>query len=73
MVIIPVYVCGTNQLWEMFVQQKTIMDTNCLSLPKRVMFLLKIVSKYDQEIPQSQIADNPMAPRGRATQPITAA
>ena len=29
----------------------------------------KIVSEYDQEIPQSQITDNPMAPRGRATQP----
>ena len=29
----------------------------------------KIVSEYDQEIPQSQSADNPMAPRGRATQP----
>ena len=28
----------------------------------------KIVSEYDQEIPQSQTADNPMAPRGRATQ-----
>ena len=27
------------------------------------------VSEYDQEIPQSQTADNPMAPRGRATQP----
>ena len=26
---------------------------------------LKIVSEYDQEIPQSQTADNPMAPRGR--------
>ena len=26
-------------------------------------------SEYDQEIPQSQITDNPMAPRGRATQP----
>ena len=25
----------------------------------------KIVSEYDQEIPQSQITDNPMAPRGR--------
>ena len=31
---------------------------------------LKIVSEYDQEIPQSQTADKPMAPRGRATQPI---
>ena len=30
--------------------------------------LLKLVSEYDQEIPQSQTADNPMAPRGRATQ-----
>ena len=26
-------------------------------------------SKYDQEIPQSQTADNPKAPPGRATQP----
>ena len=31
--------------------------------------LPKIVSEYDQEIPQSQTADKPMAPRGRATQP----
>ena len=29
----------------------------------------KIVSGYDQEIPKSQSADNPVAPRGRATQP----
>ena len=29
---------------------------------------LKIVSEYDQEIPQSQTADKPMSPRGRATQ-----
>ena len=29
----------------------------------------KIVSEYDQEIPQSQTADTPMASRGRATQP----
>ena len=28
----------------------------------------KIVSEYDQEIPQSQTADKHMAPRGRATQ-----
>ena len=27
------------------------------------------ISEYDQEIPQSQTADNPMAPLGRATQP----
>ena len=30
----------------------------------------KIVSEYDQEIPQSQTADNPVAPRGRAAQPL---
>ena len=29
----------------------------------------KIVKEYDQEIPQSQTADNPVAPRGRAAQP----
>ena len=29
----------------------------------------KIVSEYDQEIPQSQNADNPVAPRGRDAQP----
>ena len=28
----------------------------------------KIVSEYDQEIPQSQTADKPIALRGRATQ-----
>ena len=33
------------------------------------IFLTKIVSEYDQEIPQSQTADNPVAPRGRAAQP----
>ena len=27
------------------------------------------LSEYDQEIPQSQTADNPLAPRGRAAQP----
>ena len=29
----------------------------------------EIASEYDQEIPQSQTADNPVAPRGRAAQP----
>ena len=29
----------------------------------------KNVSEYDQEIPQSQNADNPVAPRGKAAQP----
>ena len=29
----------------------------------------KITSEYDQEIPDSQTADKPVTPRGRATQP----
>ena len=29
----------------------------------------KMVNECDQEIPQSQTADNPVAPRGRAVQP----
>ena len=29
----------------------------------------KIVNEYDQKIPQSQTAENPVAPRGRAAQP----
>ena len=29
----------------------------------------KIVNEYDQEIPQSQTTDNPVAPRERAAQP----
>ena len=31
--------------------------------------IFDIVSEYDQEIPQSQTADYPVAPRGRAAQP----
>ena len=34
--------------------------------------VLGIVSEYDQEIPQSQTADSPMAQRGRAIQPSQA-
>ena len=33
-----------------------------------VLYLTKIVSEYDQEIPQSQTADKPVASYGRATQ-----
>ena len=32
--------------------------------------ITKIVSGYDQDIPQSQTADKPVAPRGRATQMV---
>ena len=31
--------------------------------------VLKIESEYDQEIPQSQTADKPVASRGRSAQP----
>ena len=41
--------------------------TECKTLT--VSYKPKIVSEYDQEIPQSQTADNPVAPRGRAAQP----
>ena len=33
----------------------------------RIVFPMEIVSAYDQEIPQSQTADKPMASRGRVT------
>ena len=36
---------------------------------RSVQLSSKIVSEYDQEIPQSQTADNPVAPPGRAAQP----
>ena len=41
---------------------------NQTSLPavKSTRYGLKKVSEYDQKIPQSQTADNPVAPRGRA-------
>ena len=29
--------------------------------------ITKLISEHDQEIPQSQTVDKPMAPRGRAT------
>ena len=44
----------------------TLVLYNGRSLPTFVN--LSIVSEYDQEIQQSQTADKPMAPRGRATQ-----
>ena len=35
---------------------------------KRKRRTFNVVSEYGQEIPQSQTADKPMAPRGKATQ-----
>ena len=41
------------------------------SLPKTMRGCGELVknSEYDQEMPKSQTADNPVAPRGRAAQP----
>ena len=52
--VVVVIVC--NEHWEQGIQIELTCNT-------------KIVSEYDQEIPQSQTADNPVAPRGRAAQP----
>ena len=43
----------------------------CQTFQKNIqkILIIKIVSEYDQEVPQSQTANNPKAPRGRATQP----
>ena len=41
----------------------------CFSRQFLTFHYKKIVSEYDQEIPQSQTADNPVAPRGRAAHP----
>ena len=45
------------------------LDKYNMSLKDNQLNVSKIVSEYDQEIPQSQTADNPMAPQGRAAQP----
>ena len=50
----------TMHLWDDFMKVFYLLQP--VSFPK-------IVSEYDQEIPQSQTADNPVAPRGRAAQP----
>ena len=47
-------------------------ETSLLAYTKyciQAKYTLKVVSEYDQEIPQSQTADNLVAPRGRAAQP----
>ena len=38
-------------------------------IPGTRLLISKIVSEYDQEIPQSQTTENPVAPQGRAAQP----
>ena len=44
------------------------MIIHCVTLVFAESFI-KIVSEFDQEIPQSHTADNPVSPRGRAAQP----
>ena len=44
-------------------------SNNIFVLAKYQRTTPKIVSEYNQEIPQSQTADNPVAQRGRAAQP----
>ena len=46
-------------------KQSIIISTTCSSL----IIFSTIVSEYDQEIPQSQTADNTVALRGRAAEP----
>ena len=41
----------------------------CKHVRQNTIQTCKIVSEYDQEIQQSQTADNPVVPRGRAAQP----
>ena len=45
-----------------------VLSVSSLFIPYALV-AIKIVSEYDQEIPQSQTADNPVASRGRAAQP----
>ena len=46
-----------------------LIGNNRINIKLHVTGNKKKVSEYDQEIPQSQTADNPVAPRGRAAQP----
>ena len=50
-------------------QRKKISRKESQEVSPSQQVIAKIVSEYDQEIPQSQTADIPVAPRGRAAQP----
>ena len=45
------------------------LDAEMQKLNQVLVKASEIVSEYDQEIPQTQTAYNPVAPRGRAAQP----
>ena len=66
----PLNVCNTVcihciYMYDISVNNDLLHDTSNIVVDTT----LKIVSEDDQEIPQSQTADHPMAPRGRAIQP----
>ena len=58
-----------NQMLIHWSRFKIIILYQCLDNVKMCKFAKK-VSEDDQEIPQSQTADNPMAPRGRVAKPL---
>ena len=51
---------------EMYLQENIVYELDC---DIEVTWNIAKNSEYDQEIPQSKTADNPVAPRGRAAQP----
>ena len=51
---------------EMYLQENIVYELDC---DIKVTWNIAKNSEYDQEIPKSQIADNPVAPQGRAAQP----
>ena len=58
------------QLLKRWMACSNIMEIEPHSLVRKASGIIsKLVSEYDQEIPQSQTADNPVAPLGRAAQP----
>ena len=59
---------GAWDNWSCITRSITLVYTVWCYVPF-IILNAKIVSEYDQEIPQSQTADNPMASRGRATLP----
>ena len=59
----------TNYQILIILSNPTVYQFFILSNSKLFKSSSKIVSEYDQEMPQSQTADNPFAPRGRAAQP----
>ena len=64
---------GTHMFFHIFFSGKNKMSCILSFKMHKIIFFpenlkTKILSEYGQETPQSQIADKPMAPRGRAIQ-----